>query len=84
MLEAAIFGAPPDRRPRLRDRFACRVQVTQGQHIHRVTVEGDGRPVLSRRGAGGRVGELAADHVMGRWRPPTNEGPCGLFPRPFG
>ncbi|MET7932467.1 FAD-dependent oxidoreductase [Streptomyces sp. NPDC005322] len=49
----------------LRDRFAGRVQVTQGQHISRVTVADDGRPVvLSLRGAGGRTSELAADHVI--------------------
>ncbi|WP_432036506.1 FAD-dependent oxidoreductase [Streptomyces cucumeris] len=48
----------------LRDRFAGRVQVTQGRRIHRVSVEGDGRPVLSLRGADGRAGELAADHIM--------------------
>ncbi len=47
----------------LRERFAGRVQVTQGQRVTRVEVEGGGRVALSLRG-GGRAGELAADHVM--------------------
>ncbi|WP_413800731.1 FAD-dependent oxidoreductase [Streptomyces iranensis] len=47
----------------LRDRFAGRVRVTQGRRIGRVTVGDDGRPVLTLRGDG-RIGELAADHVM--------------------
>lgn len=48
----------------LRERFAGRVQVTQGVRVTRVTVESGGRPVLTLRGGSGRVGELAADHVM--------------------
>jgi hypothetical protein len=47
----------------LRERFAGRVQVTQGQRITWVEVESGGRVALSLRG-GGRAGELAADHVM--------------------
>ncbi|MGW1376552.1 FAD-dependent oxidoreductase [Streptomyces sp. NPDC002446] len=47
----------------LRDRFAGRVQVTQGRRIVRATVR-DGRPVLALRGADGQGGELAADHVL--------------------
>ncbi|UKY51018.1 FAD-dependent oxidoreductase [Streptomyces inhibens] len=47
----------------LRDRFAGRVQVTQGRRIVRAKVR-DGRPVLALRGADGQGGELAADHVL--------------------
>ncbi|MGW3565621.1 FAD-dependent oxidoreductase [Streptomyces sp. NPDC000941] len=47
----------------LRERFAGRVQVTQGQRVTRVEVGSGGRVALSLRG-GGRAGELAADHVM--------------------
>ncbi|MEV5123758.1 FAD-dependent oxidoreductase [Streptomyces decoyicus] len=47
----------------LRDRFAGRVQVTQGRRIVRATVR-DGRPVLALRGADGQGGELVADHVL--------------------
>ncbi|WP_368661754.1 hypothetical protein [Streptomyces sp. NA02950] len=57
-----------------RGRCAGRVQVTQGPHIHRVTVEGDGRPVLSLRGAGGRVAAVGEGGGGGRPRM-TQRGP---------
>ncbi len=47
----------------LRERFADRVTVTQGQRLTGADLDGD-RVVLRVAGADGRAGDLAADHVM--------------------
>ncbi len=47
----------------LRERFDGRVAVTQGHRLTGARVEG-GQVVLRTATAGGRTGELAADHVM--------------------